>query len=71
MLWSVRSPQTFMTSRSDRPHRVGSVFAAPPSIEFFVAEPDWTQWGDMNSGDAYQPYYFHFALGEVRRDHAR
>jgi len=47
------------------PTAFGSVFAAPPSIEFFVAEPDWTQWGDMNSGDAYQPYYFHFALGEL------
>lgn len=47
------------------PTALGSLFAAPPSIEYFVAEPDWTQWGDMTSGDTYQPYYFHFALGEL------
>ncbi len=41
------------------------LFAAPPTIEFFVARPDWVNWGDMNSGDAFNPYFFHFALGQL------
>ncbi len=43
----------------------GSLFASAPSIEFFRYEPSWVGWGDMNSGDVYQPYYFHFALGHL------
>lgn len=43
----------------------GSLFAEPPSIELFRREPGWVTWGNMRSGDAYDPYYFHFALGHL------
>jgi quinol monooxygenase YgiN len=43
----------------------GALFASPPTVEFFALEPDWTHWGDMDSGNVYDPYYFHFALGEL------
>jgi quinol monooxygenase YgiN len=39
------------------------LFAAPPSIQYFVYHPDWEDWGDMESGDAFDPYFFHFAIG--------
>jgi quinol monooxygenase YgiN len=43
-----------------------SLFAAPPSIEFYQYEPTWVSWGDLNSGEAYQPSYYHLALGELK-----
>jgi quinol monooxygenase YgiN len=43
----------------------GSLFAAAPTIEYFELAADWESWGDMSSGDSYDPYYFHFALGEL------
>jgi len=43
----------------------GSLFAAPPSIEFFEQAPDWAHWGTMESGDVADPYYWHFALGTL------
>jgi hypothetical protein len=43
----------------------GGLFAAPPSVEFFVYEPTWANWGDMQSGDKFNPYYFHFAIGQL------
>jgi hypothetical protein len=30
-----------------------------------VYAPDWVGWGDMNSGDTHDPYYFHLALGDL------
>jgi hypothetical protein len=50
------------------PGPLGTLFASPPTIEYFVAETDWVQWGDMTSGEAYDPYYIHFALGELAQD---
>jgi hypothetical protein len=43
----------------------GSLFASPPSIEFFEAAPEWVNWGDMEAGDAFDPYFFHFAIGTL------
>jgi quinol monooxygenase YgiN len=43
----------------------GSLFASPPTIEYFEAAPTWVQWGTMESGDAFDPYYWHFALGTL------
>jgi quinol monooxygenase YgiN len=42
-----------------------SLFAAPPSLELFGHAADWVSWGDMQSGDAYDPHYWHFALGTL------
>jgi quinol monooxygenase YgiN len=44
----------------------GALFASPPSFEFFELAPDWVSWGDMASGDAFNPYFFHLALGTLR-----
>lgn len=41
----------------------GALFNGPPSIEFFEAQPLWVNWGDMSSGDGFNPYFFHLALG--------
>ena len=41
------------------------LFAKPPTIEYFVQVPDWVSWGDMDSGDAFDPYFFHLALGTL------
>lgn len=46
----------------------GSLFAEPPSLEFFVYQPTWENWGDMESGDAFDPYYFHLALGTLAQE---
>lgn len=46
----------------------GGLFAAPPTIEYFELAPDWVNWGEMESGDAYDPYYFHLALGNLAGD---
>ncbi len=42
-----------------------SLFAAPPSVEFFEAEPDWVSWGDVDTARTQAPYYFHLALGDL------
>jgi quinol monooxygenase YgiN len=44
----------------------GSLFSQPPTIEYFTYHPDWVSWGDMTSGDAFDPYYFHFAIGTLK-----
>lgn len=41
------------------------LFAGAPTVELFEAQTDWTQWGDMDAGDAFDPYFDHFALGEL------
>jgi quinol monooxygenase YgiN len=42
-----------------------TLFAGAPSIEYFGLPRGWESWGDMTSGDAYDPYYWHFALGTL------
>jgi len=41
------------------------LFAAPPTIDFYVSGDGWVSWGDMHSGDAYKPNYVHLALGTL------
>ncbi|HEY2368324.1 MAG TPA: hypothetical protein VGH87_18125, partial [Polyangiaceae bacterium] len=43
----------------------GSLFASPPTIDFYVSANDWVSWGDMHSGDAFHPSYVHLALGTL------
>lgn len=43
----------------------GGLFAGPPSIEYFVRAPEWESWGEMGSGDSFDPYFFHLALGAL------
>jgi quinol monooxygenase YgiN len=43
----------------------GGLFSAPPTVEYFVNAPDWVNWGDLRSGDAYPTYYDHLALGTL------
>ncbi|HEU0030026.1 MAG TPA: hypothetical protein VFQ53_05295 [Kofleriaceae bacterium] len=47
------------------PGALAELFVAPPTIELFELHPEWVSWGDMTSGDAFEPYYFHFALGDL------
>lgn len=47
------------------PAGIGALFASPPSIEFFVAQDDWVQWGTMQSGHVFDPSFIHFALGDL------
>lgn len=42
-----------------------TLFAAPPTIEIFVRQPSWENWGELESGDAHDPYFFHLALGTL------
>ena len=44
------------------------LFEEPPTIEYFELAPEWVSWGDMESGDAFDPYYFHFALGDLANE---
>jgi quinol monooxygenase YgiN len=44
----------------------GALFAAPPSVEYFVDAPTWVNWGDMAAGDAHRPHFFHLALGTLK-----
>jgi quinol monooxygenase YgiN len=46
----------------------GSLFAEPPSVEFFVRAPDWEVWGEMDAGEPFDPYFFHLALGSLADD---
>jgi quinol monooxygenase YgiN len=41
----------------------GSLFAAPPTVEYLAFHPEWVSWGDMESGDASDVYWFHLADG--------
>ncbi len=41
----------------------GSLFAAPPQLQYFELAPDWVNWGGMDAGDAFDPYFFHLAIG--------
>ncbi|HEY1960671.1 MAG TPA: hypothetical protein VGH28_33900 [Polyangiaceae bacterium] len=43
----------------------GTLFASPPTIDFYVSAAGWVSWGDMHSGDAYDPHYVHLALGTL------
>ncbi len=43
----------------------GSLFTTPPTITFFVLAPDWVNWGDMHSGDTFNPHFVHLALGTL------
>ena len=43
----------------------GSLFASPPTIDFYESADGWVAWGDMHSGDAYDPHYVHLALGTL------
>jgi quinol monooxygenase YgiN len=43
----------------------GSLFASPPTIDYFVGANGWVCWGDMHSGDTYHPNYVHLALGTL------
>ncbi|MBX7078493.1 MAG: hypothetical protein K1X88_04830 [Nannocystaceae bacterium] len=43
----------------------GSLFAAPPTLEFFELAPQWVNWGTMESGEELDQYYWHFALGTL------
>lgn len=45
-----------------------ALFEEPPTIEYFELAPQWVSWGDMESGDAFDPYDFHFALGDLAND---
>ncbi|HEY2366207.1 MAG TPA: hypothetical protein VGH87_07480 [Polyangiaceae bacterium] len=42
-----------------------SLFAAPPTIDFYVSASGWVSWGDMHSGDTFTPHYMHLALGTL------
>jgi quinol monooxygenase YgiN len=41
------------------------LFAAPPTLQFFRRAPEWVNWGEMDSGDVHDPYYFHLAIGTL------
>lgn len=41
------------------------LFAAPPTLEAFGRRPDWHGWGDLDSGDAYDPYFFVVVRGRL------
>ncbi len=43
----------------------GSLFSAPPTVQFFELQPTWANWGDMSSGKSFNPYYYHFAIGQL------
>lgn len=42
-----------------------TLFAEPPTIEYFALAPDWEVWGDMDAGETFDPYFFHLALGTL------
>lgn len=63
--WTDRDAMLGFYADPDVAAGFGMLFAAPPTIEYFELAADWESWGDMQSGDAYDPYYFHFALGDL------
>lgn len=42
-----------------------ALFAAPPSVEFFVRAPAWETWGEMDAGDPFDPHFVHLAVGSL------
>ena len=42
-----------------------TLFAEPPTFEQFVHRPTWASWGDLSSGDGYDPYYFAVVRGRL------
>ncbi len=43
----------------------GTLFAAQPSQEIFVHQPQWANWGDYEAGDAFDPYFFVVVRGRL------
>jgi len=41
------------------------LFNGDPTLEFFLERPDWHTWGSMESGDAFDPYFFVIARGHL------
>jgi quinol monooxygenase YgiN len=66
--WTDLEAMTAFYADPELQEAFGSLFAAAPSLEFFVRAPDWVSWGEMNSGEAYDPYFVHLALGELAAD---
>lgn len=54
-------PQTQSPDRGD--HAFGSVFAGPPTIQFYAYEPTWVNWGNWRAADSTNPHFIHLALG--------
>jgi hypothetical protein len=44
----------------------GALFSPPPSLEKFERNFDWHGWGDLTSGDAFDPYYFIVVRGRLK-----
>jgi quinol monooxygenase YgiN len=44
----------------------GSLFAGPPTIQFFVHAPAWASWGDLRSAKGSAPWSNHLALGVLK-----
>ena len=63
------SDKTAMEAFYDDPNvqqAFGGLFAAPPSVQFFVYAPSWVGWGDLTSGKGSSPWYAHLALGVLK-----
>lgn len=43
----------------------GQLFSAPPTIEAFQRRPGWHTWGDIKSGEAFDPYYWVVVRGHL------
>jgi hypothetical protein len=44
----------------------GMLFMGPPMIEQFVRQPTWLTWGEMDAGDASNPYFFAVIRGHLK-----
>ncbi|HEU5059105.1 MAG TPA: hypothetical protein VFU21_21375 [Kofleriaceae bacterium] len=63
--WTDLEAMTAFYADPELAEAFGALFAAPPTIEFFVRAPDWESWGEMDSGEPFDPYFVHLALGRL------